>query len=1072
VTGGDQQEALAALRLTWVARSHDVWKSEEEHVPQLHREVADRVVREASRAQSEDPPGVVIEGEAGTGKTHLLGWVRERVQQEGGYFFLIALAHGETFWESAVESVLDGLGRPHAGSDATQLQVLLTGLGKRAGVSRTLQPLIEGRPPTRNTLDRFVGSLGTQAGLRPELRDPTRALGLYSAQDPDLQDLARAYFLGDDLQPGRRAELGLGAPRAPERTLRHLSQALALTGHSVIAVDQLDPLVYSAAASVATVHSSRPDAGRDRLVNQVAQGLMGLQEGTERTLTVLTCIPNSWTLIKQRSGAGVADRFQSAGLSLGTIGSRDVARVIVEQKLGARYRELGFTPPYPSWPVAPSAFATAEQCTPRYLLQRIDAHARACLESGQIAELSSFEEPTAAVRMGENGKVEDPPEFAELDARYQQLRATADADGAAHDHTREDQAMPLLLQAGLRAWIAERGTAAKDYELDPPPSSAPPLHAGLRRILDETFEAQELWAFRAIASPNALATQHRLRRALLQSGIDVGDDLRKLFILRKADWPRGPKTQALVEEFTSRGGVKLDVDVDDLRTFAALRILFTEQHPALPTWLVARQPAGNTKLLRQALPPEERNRSGGGTHPETQPAGEGPVEDGFAGDEPVEGGPAGEGPAGEGPAEDGSAEARRPDTPSISVGSIGSARVWIELESLRKHVAVFAGSGSGKTVLLRRLIEECAMEGVSSIVLDPNNDLARLGDSWPEPPRGWREGDAQRAADYLTQTDVTVWTPRWEGGRPLTFQPLPDFASVLDDPDEFQQAVDLAVSALVPRAGAAGRTTKAERQRAVLRQAVDHFAQGGGGSLTDFLEVLGDLPADASTLRTAPAMAADMAQTLTAAMVNDPLFGGQGAPVDPGLLLAPAGGRRARVSVISFVGLADEAQRQGFVGQLQMALFAWFKRNPAGDRPLGGLLVMDEAQTLAPSGAMTASTESTLVLASQARKYGLGLVFATQAPKGLHNRIPGNAATQFFGYLNSPSQIATARDIARAKGGDVSDISKLRSGEFYVAGEGARFQRIKTFNCLSHHPRSPLSNDEVIARARNTPPGR
>jgi len=48
---------------------------------------------------------------------------------------------------------------------------------------------------------------------------------------------------------------------------------------------------------------------------------------------------------------------------------------------------------------------------------------------------------------------------------------------------------------------------------------------------------------------------------------------------------------------------------------------------------------------------------------------------------------------------------------------------------------------------------------------------------------------------------------------------------------------------------------------------------------------------------------------------------------------------------------------------------------------------------------MTACTLSTIKLASQARKYGLGLVFATQAPKGLHNQIPGNAATQFFGLI-------------------------------------------------------------------------
>jgi hypothetical protein len=44
-------------------------------------------------------------------------------------------------------------------------------------------------------------------------------------------------------------------------------------------------------------------------------------------------------------------------------------------------------------------------------------------------------------------------------------------------------------------------------------------------------------------------------------------------------------------------------------------------------------------------------------------------------------------------------------------------------------------------------------------------------------------------------------------------------------------------------------------------------------------------------------------------MVNDPLFGGSGTPMDPGVLLTPPEGKRARVSVISFVGLPAEEQR-------------------------------------------------------------------------------------------------------------------------------------------------------------------
>lgn len=149
-----------------------------------------------------------------------------------------------------------------------------------------------------------------------------------------------------------------------------------------------------------------------------------------------------------------------------------------------------------------------------------------------------------------------------------------------------------------------------------------------------------------------------------------------------------------------------------------------------------------------------------------------------------------------------------------------------------------------------------------------------------------------------------------------------------------------------------------------------------------------------------------------------------------------------------------------------MALFSWIKQHPANDRPLGGLFVMDEAQTLASSGRATASTESTLKLVSQARKYGLGLLFATQSPRGLHNHIPGNATTQFFGLMNSPTQIDAARTLARAKGGDVPDIARLSAGEFYLAAEGRGPQKIRTPMCLSYYPPSPLTEEEVITRAR------
>src|SRR6202000_2489849 len=114
----------------------------------------------------------------------------------------------------------------------------------------------------------------------------------------------------------------------------------------------------------------------------------------------------------------------------------------------------------------------------------------------------------------------------------------------------------------------------------------------------------------------------------------------------------------------------------------------------------------------------------------------------------------------------------------------------------------------------------------------------------------------------------------------------------------------------------------AEQGRAVLREALGTFARDGGGGLDTFLAFLSDLPEGAATLNRGWNIAQEESQTLHAAMINDPLFGGTGTPLDPGVLLTPGRGKRARISVISMVGLPTDPQRQGFVNQLQRALFA------------------------------------------------------------------------------------------------------------------------------------------------------
>jgi hypothetical protein len=1046
----EERAALAAVQFNWAVTPDAIWSPVEHHVPGLHANVVRTVmasVGAARRSTTSSPIGIALEGEKGVGKTHLLGWVRQQVQESEGYFFLIKLVSGAAFWSSAVRGVIDGF---DAGQ-GEQLSGLLRRLGEQAGLDRNLQGRLLGLSPvSRGDLDEFVaGVKRIDAKVGTDCQNTARALVLYRSADSSVQEVGYGYFeLDGDVEEAEREAWGFRrGGRLPQQILGDLSRLLALTGPSVIAIDQIDSVMAQAAGG-------RTDAGenqaRTRLANEIADGLMELRESTRRTLSVVACIPATWELIRTQATSPAADRFRTVGMQ-SQLPDPTIAVDLVAGRLAGLYAAAGLVPPYPTWPVLRSAFDNdgARDFTPRRLLQRVDEHIRRCLETDELTELASLEDAPVPVRPGRHTA---PTGLSRLDAKFADLREQVDIDAALDSRT-EDAEMPALLAAALSSYIAELGELGREFELDPPPGPKPALHARLRRTLDETTDDEMTWGFRAIASDHARAALTRLRAARTEAGLEAGMEKRKLIVLRNTRWSSGPKTAAETAEFEAAGGLSLLITRDDLKTFAALDALTRQPDPGFLQWLIARRPAGHSELFQRVfaeLDQAPRRRKVDRTA--------GPVRTEIAVADPEE--------AVDRPEDDQRRQESGSGEPVVPIGTGVEYSFNVPLRLLRKHTVAFAGSGSGKTVLLRRLIEECALHGVSSIVLDPNNDLARLGDPWPESPPYWGPGDEAKAREYITGTDVVIWTPRRAKGRPLAFRPLPDFADVMDDVDEFRDAVDAAVAGLLPRAQLTPR--KVKTGQAVLRQALDHFARQGGHDLNAFIELLADLPTGISTIRTAHRVAADIADALTAERVNDPLFGGSGEALDPGVLLTPAPGYRARVSVISFVGLPANEQRQSFVNQLQMALFAWIKRNPAGDRPLGGLLVMDEAQTFAPSGAATACTESTLALAAQARKYGLGLVFATQAPKGLHNRIPGNATTQFFGRLNSGAQINAATELARAMGGRVDDIGRLSAGNFYGASEGLQFEKLQIPMCLSHHPPSALTTEEVITRAADS----
>ncbi|OZC49609.1 hypothetical protein CH286_08850 [Rhodococcus sp. WWJCD1] len=1036
----DQRRALESIRLDWATTPDDIWESQSDvHVGGLHEHAYREVMAafgDTELTRTKSPLGVVIPGPAGAGKTHLLGEIRASVQEQRGYFFLVDMLSGERFWSTILNTVLEDFSRPVVQTQRSQLQEMLWRLSEQAAIPEGERAPIVGQAPLdKEQLDTFIAAVfKVHAKYRRRAQNTLRALVLAAAEDQDVNDLG--YIL---LQPHETDSSVLeslkpwGIQRVTmtdQDVVESISQLLALTGPSVMAVDQIDTVIGS------STKSTGQDGGGsdDHALEGFAHGLMSMRQNLHRTVTVVACLPAAWTQIENRATATVRDRFREAA-PLQRIPNSDFARTMVEHRFQTCFRQVGYDAPSATWPVADVAFGEAKNYTPRSLLQNIDKHIRHCLNTDTVTDMktlafqnTSVEDPTPATRKS------DPTDSAltKLDDEFDALKATADIADVL-DGKKQDSAFPTLLLSGFRVLVQQSTRSDQTWSPDAVPSSKPSVHGRISRTDDADQETYQ-WYFRIVTTASPTSATSKIQKASDYANLDQQLPNRTVMLLRNDPWPSGPQTAQTVLKFHNAGGQTRPFTEGDIRILVALRALLTGKNADLGRWISSRKPASEISFFRDMISTAESTAVSSGPNPARAAA----------------------------VAEDTQGEAQ------ITLGLTSSGMpIELPLSALRKHTAIFAGSGSGKTVLIRRIVEECALQGVSSIIIDSNNDLARLSQPWPSDSTVHHDDDIIKRKLFFETTDVKVWTPNRSSGRPLMFHPLPDFAAIRDDNELFESAVDSAYSALSPRA-VTGTSNKAMHGRAVLKEALRWFGRGNSGGLNDFINLLSDLPDDVSDLDDAGTLARGLAQNLKAQISIDPMFGESGTAADPGELLRPASGFKARVSIVNLSGLQSDLQREGFVNQLEMALFSWLRKNPS-DKPLGGLLVIDEAQNFVPAGKQRVSSESTIALVSQARKYGLGMIFATQAPKGLDNKIPGNASTQFFGKLTAPAQTQAAEEVAKSRQSSMEGIGRLPAGTFFASLEGVdngRFKKIKTPMCLTLHTSSAPTEDDVVEMAR------
>ena len=144
---------------------------------------------------------------------------------------------------------------------------------------------------------------------------------------------------------------------------------------------------------------------------------------------------------------------------------------------------------------------------------------------------------------------------------------------------------------------------------------------------------------------------------------------------------------------------------------------------------------------------------------------------------------------------------------------------------------------------------------------------------------------------------------------------------------------------------------------------------------------------------------------------------------------------RARRDGIVVVDLSGEEQavKRHVVAAVIDRLWA---RIEESREPQNMVLVIDEAHNYACQQGCGPSSNSIERVAREGRKWGLGLVLASQRMIDIATDVRGNINTYFFSRLQTPGDFASLAGVIDLGGLSESSLSLLESREFFFAGLG------------------------------------
>jgi hypothetical protein len=372
---------------------------------------------------------------------------------------------------------------------------------------------------------------------------------------------------------------------------------------------------------------------------------------------------------------------------------------------------------------------------------------------------------------------------------------------------------------------------------------------------------------------------------------------------------------------------------------------------------------------------------------------------------------------------------------------LADAPLLYDARDLTTHAVCVGMTGCGKTGLGIVLIEEAALNGIPTLVVDPKGDMANLLLAFPElrptdfqpwvdvegarrrglaldryvqdVAQSWRSGlaqwgiDSARIARFKQSAEFVVYTPGSDAGRAVNIlQSLHAPSQDWDrDAEALRETIASTVSALLALVGIESDPVTG-REHILLATIIEHAWRARQdmdlGQLIAQVQKppvdhLGVLPLEVFYPE------GERMELMLAlnGLLASPRFaswmGGDPLSIDT-LLRAEDG--RPKISIFSLSHL-DDPERFFFVTLLLEKVRAWL-RLQQGTPDLRAMLYFDELYGFMPPHPANPPTKGLLLtLLKRARSQGMGLALATQNPMDLDYKGLSNAGTWFVGKLQT-----------------------------------------------------------------------